>query len=206
MDLLGKSVVAAIIIVIVLFSAYALLRNSFTQHVTEQQAVSLVKSDLANSYPGSVVNVTNVTPSQFSGSWHIVTSIIQNGTTPCPYYAIYTFDYPQYGFVYRVENIYTQDCIVYGLQTNKSYIIASYPVAIARSYSLNTTAVRNYVAQYGYNNMDVHATYYNSTTANGHVYTNVWAVNYSAPGASSTVAVLITQSNGNLVTTTNQSK
>ena len=152
------------------------------------------------------MNITNVTPSQFQGSWHIVASIVTSATSPCPSYFIYSYDYPQYGFVNRTENVYTDDCVINGFTNSTNYIISSYPVAITRSYMLDVPLVKQYVGIYGFNNTVVHASYYNSTSLYGTMYNNVWLVNYSAPTASYNVYVLLTQVNGNLVTAVNESR
>ncbi|MDE1822762.1 MAG: hypothetical protein KGI00_01680 [Candidatus Micrarchaeota archaeon] len=214
MDLLGKSVIAAIVILAILLAAYFLfLKNPFSQPVSKTEATSLVLSDLQNTYPGAVINITNVTPSDptvAKGSWHIIASVVTNATSPCPSYAVYSFDYPQYHFVQRVDNIYTaynaqsDSCTVYGFTSGSSYLIASYPVAIARSYSLNISQVRQFVQKYGYVSVSVHANYYSSTTFNMHNYTNVWMVQYTAPRANYSVYAILTQSDGSLVAAFNQ--
>jgi hypothetical protein len=144
-----------------------------------------------------------VTPSQFSGSWHIVASVIKNPTRPCPSYYVYSFDYPQYGFVNRTESVYTEGCTIYGMIANKSYIIGSYPVAIARSYSLGTANVSNFVESVGYNNTVVHAVYYNQTYVDGAEYSSVWIVNYSSPASNKNVYSVISQIDGNFITAYN---
>ncbi|MEM0087309.1 MAG: hypothetical protein QW774_01070 [Candidatus Micrarchaeaceae archaeon] len=200
MELLGKVIVYAIVIALIIIGIYfAALRLGAGSHVSAQQAKALVLSDLANTYPNAEINITNITPSQFPGSWHIIASIVINATKPCPSYFIYSFDYPQYGFVYRVENNYTSDCVVYGLLRNSSYIIASYPVAIARSYSMRIPSIDNFVNRFGYNNTIVHASYYPSFSIFGTNYTKVWLVNYSAAAANYSEYVLISQQGGDLL-------
>ncbi len=140
MGLLSSSAIAILIIVVIFVLLYLGVKYfGIGTHVTEAQALSLVEGDVQNANPGVLINVTNVTPSQFPGSWHILMSVILNATSPCPSYYIYSFDYPKYGFVYNIENTYTSNCIVYGLMQNKSYIIASYPVAVVRAYSFNAS-------------------------------------------------------------------
>ncbi|MEM0094668.1 MAG: hypothetical protein QXV17_01280 [Candidatus Micrarchaeaceae archaeon] len=200
MELLEKVVVYAVVTAVIIVGIYfAALRLGIGAQVSESQAKALVLSDLANTYPGAAINITNVTPSQFSGSWHIVASIVINATKPCPSFFIYSFDYPKYGFIYRVENNYTSNCIVYGLLQNKSYILASYPVAIARSYSMHIPSVDNFVGRFGFNNTVVHATYYPKLSLFGINYTRIWLVNYSSPKANYSEYVLISQQGGNLV-------
>ncbi|MDE1851959.1 MAG: hypothetical protein KGH69_04725 [Candidatus Micrarchaeota archaeon] len=212
MDLLGKSAVAAAVILIILVAAYFIfLKNPFAQPVSKPQATSLVLSDLQNTYPGADINITNVSQSQFQGSWHIIASVVTNQTSPCPSYIVYSFDYPQYHFVPRVDNIYTaystygNQCLVYGFTQGSSYIIASYPVAIARSYTLNISQVSQFIQRYGYGNVAVNATYRNTTTLGTGTFNNVWVVHYTAPIANYSVYAILTQSNGELVQAFNQS-
>jgi hypothetical protein len=192
MDLLLKSILAAVLVALILVGLYvAIQRIVLNQPITKQQAITLILNDLKNSNP-TFVNITNATPSVYPGSWHILASVVYNGTTPCPTYVIYSFDYPQYGFVYRSENLYTSNCVVYGLAMNRSYIIASAPVAIARSYNLSIPLVRNFVSEYGYGNVTVNAKF-NSFYS---TYTNIWIVNYTAPKVNYSVYVVLTQVGG----------
>ncbi len=205
MDLLGKVFVAAIIAVVVLIALYFSLKFIIgAPRISEQQAISLVRSDLINSNPGAVVNITNVTPSQFAGSWHIIASVITQPSSPCPSYSVYSYDYPKYGFINRTENTYTKDCVIYGMQ-NKSYIIASFPVAITWSYDLDVPQVMDFVKSYGFGNVTVNASYFSNTTVLSRNYTDVWIVRYSSADSNHTVSVLISQVGGNLLLEHNSS-
>ncbi len=202
MDLFSKTIAAAVVLVIIIFIGYfAASHVSFGSQVTEAQAEALVMHDLQNSNPGAVINVTNSTPSQYQGSWHIVTSVVLNATSPCPSYSIYSFDYPKYGFVYRVDNTYTDNCVVYGIAPGRGYVIGSYPVAITESYARNVSAVTGFVSRYGFGNVSVHATYYNSTVFYGTRYSDVWLVGYTAPKTNESVDVLLSQLNGTVLST-----
>ncbi len=197
MDLLSKAILASVIIVLIIFAGYFTLSHvSFGQQISSAQASSLVLHDLQNSNPGSAINITNVTPSQYAGSWHILASVVINSTSPCPAYYIYSFDYPKYGFVYRVENTYTEGCVVYGTTSANGSSIGSYPVAITDSYSLNLPAVKAFIAGHGFDNVLVHASYYQNLGLLGMNYTNVWLVNYTAQNPASHLEVVISQTNG----------
>ena len=200
MDLLVKTILAAVVVFALLFVVYYLVGHVLSGPITSSQAVSLVESDLSRSYPSAVINITNVTQSQYPGSWHIVASVITNATSPCPTYSVLSFDYPKYGFVSRLENNYTSGCVVYGLVGNSSYILASYPVAIARSYSLKIPQVMDYVKSVGYANTIVTATYYPTFYHIGKDYSKIWLVNYSSPRSNQAVYVILTQESGNFVT------
>ncbi len=200
MDLLVKTVILAVVIAILLVSAYFLIpRISAAPPVTEQQAIAAVESDISDAYPTAYANITNVTPSAFPGSWHIVASVIFNSTKPCPSYYVWSFDYPKYGFINRVDNIYTSNCTVYGMLQNKSYILASYPAAITASYDIGLKSIKNFIGKYGYANMFVHAKFYNATSIMGENYTRVWLVNYSAINSNYSEYVLISQIGGKLL-------
>lgn len=200
MNLLSSVILAAIILIAVLVVGYFALQHlNLGQQVTEQQAVSLVVNYIKNTQQNTVVNVTNVTPSSYPGSWHILTSVTFNATSPCPSYVAYSFDYPQYGFVYRVQNNYTSNCVIYGLQQNKTFILAAAPLAIARSYNLSVPSVVSFVNTYGFNNVVVHANYFNSIIISSQTYNGIWIVNYTAPAANYSVFTAITQVGGDLV-------
>jgi hypothetical protein len=106
MDLLTKSIMIVVVIVIIIALLYYLIVHfGITTQVSEAEAISLVTSDIKNSHPGAVINITNVSPSQYPGSWHIIMSVIYNATSPCPSFYTYSFDYPKFGFVYGVRTI-----------------------------------------------------------------------------------------------------
>ncbi len=197
MDLLQKSVIAVAVVVFIIFMVFYLASNGvFTQQVTQQQAVAQVQSDLQNSNPSAAINITNVSQSQYAGSWHIVASVVLNATSPCPSYYIYSFDYPKYGFVYRVENTYTSNCTIYGSQGNSTVVIGSASAAITRAYDLDSPTLAAYLESYGYSNMVTSAAYQKSFGYLGRNYSNVWVVVYGSPKTSSTVTSLISQLNG----------
>ncbi len=199
MDLLEKSVVFVVVIIAIVGAAFYLLSSGvFGHHVTEQQATALVKYDMQNSNPGAEINITNVTPSQYAGSWHILASVILNATSPCPSYYIYSFDYPQYNFVYRVVNTYTDNCTIYSGAGNQT-VIGSGPAAITQSYDLHIPSVMSFVREYGYANVRTHAGYYGSIAYSGANYSDAWLVNYTSAKANTTVSVLVF-TNGTYVT------
>lgn len=207
MDLLSKAVIIAVVLVVIIVGAYYAFQNVFSQGVvTEQRAVALVTNYLQSHNPDAIINITNVTPSQFPGSWHIIASFINNPTTPCPTYLIYSFDYPKYGFVNRTDTIYTTNCTVYGLISGTNYTIGSYPVAIVRSYSVKDPAITSYVSIAGYNNVIVHAVYYYEFPFGGTNYTKIWLVNYSATTSNQSLYAGISQVSGSLLFTYNRTR
>ncbi len=205
MELLAKVLLATIVVVAVIGIISYALQNVFTPAVTKVQAESLVLSDMQNANPGAAINITNATQSTFVGSWHIVVAVVANATSPCPSYSIVSFDYPKYGFVYRLENTYTSGCNIYEASNGNSYIISSYPVAITKSYLLNITSVTAFVGRYGFHNVTVTAQSYNSTTIGGTQYHAVWVVRYAAPKANHAVYVILAQSSGSALAAYNAS-
>lgn len=203
MELLLRMLIVIAVVVVVLLGVYYALQSSFFQHVTKQQAESLVTADLQRLYPNSAINITNDTASTYSGSWHIAVSVVLNATSPCPSFFVYTFDYPQFGFVYRVQNTYTNNCVIYGLSQNKTFIVSSYPVAITKSYVLGVPSIRNYLNSQGFGSVTVTARFFSSTAILGTNYTNVWLVKYSSTKATYSVYALLSQVNGTLLRTYN---
>ncbi len=206
MDLLTKTIVVAIVLILIVAAVYYAFEKVFVAGpVTESQAAQLIVSYLQNHSPKAIINITNETPSTYQGSWHVVVSFINNPTTPCPTYIIYSFDYPKYGFVNRTDNIYTQNCQITGY-TGLPYTIGSFPVATVYSYEYaNASAIKSFVNLNGYNNVIVHALYYPQTSINGYNYTKVWVVNYSAPQTSKSVYAILSEPNGTFYSTYNAS-
>ena len=199
MDLFSKAVIFALVLIVVMFSIYQIESSARpASQVSAQQADSLVLHYLENTIPNSTINITNTTPSQYPGSWHITTSVITNYTSPCPSYLIYSFDYPKYGFVFRVDNTYTSRCQIYGTKSGNT-LVGSYPVAITLSYLDNISTVKSFISKYGFSNVKVNALYYNSTTYIGKKYSNVWMIDYTYPNATKNVSVLISQINGTVL-------
>ncbi len=207
MDLLSKAIVIAVVAVIIVVGIYYAFQKVFlTGQVSEPQAVSLVTNYLESHNPGAVINITNVTPSQYQGSWHIEATFIGNASSPCPEYVLYSFDYPKYGFVNRTDNIYTKGCVIYGLVGNSNYSIGAYPIAISRATSLNITPVEEFILKYGYGNVTARALYYQNVSMFNGTYSKIWIVNYSSVNANSSVHAVISQTDGKYLFSYNQTK
>lgn len=206
MDLLAKSILGIAVLIIILFIVYYATRHISVSYVSKQSATEIVLSDLVKANPGSVVNITNVTPSLYQGSWHVVASVVTNATSPCPSYFIYSFDYPKYGLVNRTDNVYTENCRILGFVNGTSYTIGSYPEAITRVYNIGIPEISNMITTYGYQNIVAHAAYYENTSVNGNSYNGVWIVNYSVENPNYSVYVVLDQSNGTYVTSFNETR
>ncbi len=195
MGLVLRVFILAVVIVLVV----AIVRFSMqtaSHPVTRAQAIANITNYVHDAYgANATVNITNVTPSQYQGSWDILAGVVTNGTSPCPSYFVLSFEYPFNTYNYRIQNNYTSNCKV------NEATIGSVPVAIAKSYSLNNSQVRNFVNQYGYSNVIVRANRVDMQQINGVNYTNIWVVDYTAPKTSNSVQVYL-ETNGTLITAT----
>ncbi|MCL4375323.1 hypothetical protein M1394_00790 [Candidatus Marsarchaeota archaeon] len=200
MDLLSKTVIVAAVIIVIMIAFYygVVGLHLGKKAVTSQEAAQIVLTDLKNSNQNAVINITNVSPSVYSGSWHIIASVVYNATSPCPSYSVYSFDYPQYGLVNRTENSYTYACQIYGYGGSGPYEIESYPAAITFSYISNTTGVMRYIHKYGFSNVRVRATYQNRTMLSGRNFSNVWVVVYSSNATQTSLYDILSQQNGSV--------
>ena len=200
MDLLYKSIIAAVLVAIVLIGAYTLFtRIGSSSSVSPVQAEQLILKDIKSNYPDAAVNIINLTNSTVPGSYYVTASVVINASRACPSYSIYTFEYPAYGFVYRTQNQYTGNCVVYGLNRT-NYLIASSPVAITRATSVSPDA-QSFITKFGYPNVVVDASFMSRYVdpISTSVYSNVWLVNYTSSYANYTVSALISQLNGTLL-------
>ena len=195
MNLMVKALVIAVVVIALAVIATSLF-SSVQKPMSASEAISNVTKYIVTSYPGAVVNITSINASQYSGSWHIEASVIVNGTRPCPSYFVLVFDYPKYNFVSNMENNYTADCIVNGVQSGAGYAISSYPIAIAWVHRLQIPQVANFITKYGYQNVSVSARHYSSVMLGQQNYSNVWLVNYTATHANNTAEVALHQTNG----------
>ena len=206
MNLIEATFILALAVIIIILLLYFAISHFAPSKVTEQQATTLILNDLLKNYPYANVTLDNVTPSIYPGSWHVLVSVVFNATSPCPAYYIYAYDYPKFGFVPTNINNYTGDCVINGFTSNKTFLFTSYPAAITRATDLHLPQVQNYISEFGYSNVSVHASFFNYTKAENKTYANVWLVNYSAAKAKYAVYVMISQLNGTLIATYNLTK
>ncbi|MDE1870971.1 MAG: hypothetical protein KGI06_01900 [Candidatus Micrarchaeota archaeon] len=199
MDLLGQVAVIVIILVVVFTAAFILTTQTQKHELTAAQAKQFVINDLKASNPSANITVINISNSSLEkGSYDIVLSIVYNATRPCPTLFIEGFDYPATGLVPSVDNLYTKNCIIYGLSNAPSYVISSPEIAIARSYNQGIGQITNYVSAYGYNNTAVTATFYpylnDNQTNLGQNFYNVWLIRYRATDANYSVYAVLDSS------------
>jgi hypothetical protein len=120
MELLAKVAVVVVVLIAIAgvgFIVYNFIANPATP-LTADQAAQVVVRDLKLHNPSANISVINVTPSTLkSNSWIIILSVIYNATRPCPTLFIEGFDYPATGLIPSVDNLYTENCTIYGLST-----------------------------------------------------------------------------------------
>lgn len=187
MDLLAKVGVAVVIFIVIAgigFYAFGMLAGQATA-LTAQKATQIVISDLKLRNPTADVTIISVTPSTLAaGSWSMTFSVVYNSTSPCPTLFIEGFDYPATGLVPSVDNLYTENCTIYGLSTAPTYVISSPAIAIVKSYDSGFAPITNYVNNYGYGNTTVHAKFFATLESNmtplNRTFYNVWDINYTA--------------------------
>lgn len=203
MDLIGKVAIIVILLIVIAAAGFLLFKHSTQTQFTAQEAKQVVLNDLKASNPRANITVINVSNSTLEkGSYNVVLSIVYNSTSPCPTLFIEEYDYPATGLVPSTDNLYTSDCIVYGLTNAPSYVIGSPEIAIARSYNQsvahNITQVTNYVNDFGYNNIITTASFYpdlnNTNTHLSQSYYNVWLIKYHAAAANYSIYAVLDSS------------
>ena len=200
MNLLATVLVFAIVVVVAILAvyyAYTLFSSSSGQQLTEQHAESLIVSDLQAAYPNAIVNITNATSSTYAGSWHIVASVTENATSPCPSYFINTYDYPQFRFVSTPQNTYTANCKIYVFSPNSAFRLGSAPVAIAWA-SKHVPNIIYFISRFGYGNVNASAKYQVNATEG-----DVWLLAYISPLANYTAHAVLADTNGTLISVYN---
>lgn len=204
MELLARVVVAAVVIAAIVFAGYYIGTSSLfrSQLVTSQQAAALVTSDLRNLYPSANVTLTKLVPSNYSGSWYIEASVVSNATSPCPWYSVYSFDYPKFGFVSRKMNTYTQNCMP--MNYSLGNLIPN--PQVATTLASGVAGVKSYLASYGISNVTAATNFFNKTVAAGRNFTNVYIVKYSTMKANYSVSAILSQLNGSVLSLIRGSK
>jgi hypothetical protein len=196
MDLLTKVIVYAAVLVVALVAiTYGLQAFAGSgRALSETQASENITHYLNMIYPGANVTITDIKPSVYAGSWHVLASVVENASTPCPAYQTYTFDYPAFGLVNGTDNKYTAaNCTVYNYEPGDQ--VGSAPVAVTLASNLSN--IKQYINSFGFANVETSAVAYNETT---------WQVMYSSPLSSNAVYVLLAQNSGNVIAVFNVSR
>ncbi len=187
MELLAKVIVCAIVIVAMVFIGYYVATSNMlmAQSVNSQQASALVKTDLMDLYPNANITLTEVVPSNYSGSWHVEAAVILNATSPCPSYSILSFDYPKFGFVSTKKDIYAQNCTP--MNYSMGNLIPNPQVATTLASGL--ASVKAYIVAYGAPNV----------TAVTALSDNAYIINYSTKRSSNYIVAILSQKNGSVL-------
>jgi hypothetical protein len=181
MDLLAKVAIIVVLLIVVFSAVFILTKNNTQSQFTAAHAKQLLLSEISASNPGANVTVLNISNSSLkSGNYNIVLSIVYNSTRPCPTLFIEEYNefptFQQLNPKVDTDNLYTKNCVIYGLQNASAnqYVISSPEVAIARSYNQSVknhvSNVTDYVGAYGYDNTSVTARLFN----------NEWLIRYQA--------------------------
>ncbi len=194
MNLIFKVGIFAVIVAVAMILVYSgAVSKLFKQApISKLEAQAIVIKDLNKSYPTANISIINVSPSSSqNSSWNFVVKMVYNKTKPCPTLLIIEYNYPAAGLVPSLYNLYTDKCIINGTSNstnNKyySYIISTPEIATVRAYDLST-ALKNYVYTFGYNETNASAEYYkilqNSSTPLNKTMNNVWLIKFDANDA-----------------------
>lgn len=197
MGLLTRVAIIVLILIVVFTAGFLIFRRTTSHQLTPQQAEQFVINDLKSSNPSANISVISITNSTLkAGSYNIVLSIVYNATRPCPTLFIEGFDYPATGLVPSIDNLYTKNCVIYGLSDAPSYVISSPEIAIARSYNQGIGQITSYVSTYGYNNTVVTAKFYPSLndTSLGNNFYNAWLIRYRATNSNYSIYAVMDSS------------
>ncbi len=205
MELLERVAILAIIIVVVIAGLVFLYGDSIKPApLTESQAIQIVGSDIRAGNPAA--NITLISASNSTAennSWNIIYSVAYNVTRACPTLQIEGFDYPATGLVPSIDNLYTQNCTIYGISDAPTYVISTPEIAIVRSYTIHNSTIDSYVSDYGYNNTYVYARFYQNLpaneTPNGANMSAVWVVKYSSPASAASEYAIMNQAGDKLI-------
>ncbi len=194
MNLIFKVGIFAVIVAVAMILVYSGAVSKLFKHapINKPEAQAIVIKDLNKSYPTANISIINVSPSSSqNNSWNFVVKMVYNKTKPCPTLLIIEYNYPAAGLVPSLYNLYTDKCIINGTSNstnNKyySYIVSTPEIATVRAYDLST-ALKNYVYTFGYNETNASAEYYkvlqNSSTPLNKTMNNVWLIKFDANDA-----------------------
>jgi hypothetical protein len=212
MGIFSTAAIIAVIAILVAGALFLLFTTTSTAKLTAQQAESLVVNDIKAQNPDANVTVISVSNSTLAkSSWQIVTSVVYNGSKPCPSVQIKQFNYPATGLQSSDYNEYSMynstGCYLLGYTSAPFYVISLPQIAIARSYSTNNTIIDSYVNRFGYQNTFVTAKFITQGSSNSPELgndTNVWLIKYGATPANYSVYAVLNQS-GSILQTYNSS-
>lgn len=212
MNLLSRTVLIVVVIIVLLCSFYLTINyNATNTHITQAQAKSLIITDLKQHAPLANISILSITNSStHPGSWSILARTISAKDSACPSVVEQQFDYPATGFL-NTTTVYSNYsngmCMVYGeggMQNAALNNVIGLPaIAIATPYNLSYAPLVNYINTYKYNNILAHAYFYNQYNITHPIamgmFNDVWYINYTSPLANSSYIIILNQS-GNILT------
>lgn len=205
MELLGRAVIVAVVLALIIVGVIVIYSKAAAPApLTQSRAVQIVASDLRAGNPSANITLISVSNSTTEpNSWNIVFSVSYNASRPCPTLQIVGFDYPATGLVPSIDNLYTENCTIYGISDAPTYVISSPEIAIVRSYTSRNASIDNYVTEYGYGNTYVGAKFYQALPANytpsGLNMTAVWLVRYQGVGAPYSEYAVMNQAGSSII-------
>ncbi|NYZ78917.1 hypothetical protein H0N99_02105 [Candidatus Micrarchaeota archaeon] len=170
------------------------------QQVTQEEAVNFVVQHMQTDYPGAQTNVTEVKLQD--GSWRITSEVIYGANTPCPNMSIVVYEYPAFGFVPRAENNITNNCQLLSCKGIENCKIAMPEEAIIASHKLNNVPeINSFINEFGYNNIRVDATSYESyfESRTNATYPFIWVVRWTSPEANYSIRLILNQTGGKVL-------
>ncbi|QLJ53477.1 MAG: hypothetical protein Sv326_1302 [Candidatus Fermentimicrarchaeum limneticum] len=169
--------------------------------LTEEKAVNFVKDDMKIKYPGATTSVFLVT--QQDGSWKISSKVIYGAGTPCPNLSIVVYEYPEFGFVPREQNVITSNCEVLGCKNIPNCRITTAEQAVIASHKLNDIAEVNEFMNKFVDKVRVDAAFYESyyERTKNVTYDSVWVVRWNAQDANYSLRLLLNETGGKVLDT-----
>ena len=216
MDLLGKVIVLAVVLVVaVVILSYALGHNAVkaAQKPNASEAGNFVLSYFQSSpqFQGATENIIAITsPTAQNGSYDVYVGIVYNATSPCPTVVEWDYNYPNTGLVPKEDlnltswNPSSSTCILYNGANTSIQDMKLPAIAMVKAY-VDSKSARDYVSRFGYGKTHATAQFHSSfyypaapTPYNETNYNNTWDIYYTAVNANYSYNIVLNQSGNTL--------
>lgn len=170
------------------------------EQMTQDKAVNFITQYMQVAYPGAQTSILEVKPED--GSWRISAQVVYGANTPCPNMSDIVYEYPAFGFVPRAENNITSNCELLSCKGIENCKIATAEEAIVASHTVNDVSeINSFIEQYGYNNIRVNATSYDSyfESKTNATYPSVWLVTWTSPNANYSIRLILNHTGGKVL-------
>ncbi|RLG20394.1 hypothetical protein DRN67_00095 [Candidatus Micrarchaeota archaeon] len=188
--------VAALLLVLIIALAY-LVFSSRTA-TTKDEALRFVNEDLNSKYPDAYHEILEA--EKEGGNWMIKARVTFDMGSPCPSRLHVDYKYPEFGYVVR-EDWITQDCqACINLPSDECVILFEEEAVIASHTRLGAQEVSEYILEHS--DARPLARFYGDEgyPPDGKaVYTDVWLVTWQSDSDNSTLNVLLSKENGNII-------